>query len=127
MNTSDYIALGSCCLLGACVFGIAYGFFIYLPRVSSPTIPNPPAPPESSVDDNWEWMTTRFPIGARIDYLNRVLLVGRHDDDDDGFYSSLCEYADDKGRIREITISLDQLKAIAKRDEPKIPASHGPR
>lgn len=120
MNTAYFI------LLSTQIVVLVILLFEYIcGHRNAPTIPNPPAPPEhapksetSSVPSDYHWMVATFPIGARVDYLNIVLLIGRHDYDD-GFSSSLCEYVDDHGRIREVTISVDQLRAIAKRDEPK--------
>lgn len=78
--------------------------------------PNPPEPSQDEVD--WDWMVSTFPVGKRIDYLNRVLLVGQYRRNDYGVAVAGCEYADDNGRLRDWYLSLDQLKAIHKRDNP---------
>lgn len=97
---------------------LVYWIFRSCPAHGAPTIPNPPAPPESVetlTSPDREWMMARFPVFTRIDYLNHVLLVSRHSHPP--FLYVTCDYIDSNGHFRDFTLNIDQIRAIAKRDD----------
>jgi len=55
-----------------------------------------------------------FPVLSRIEYLGKVMQVSHHLDWRDA--GLVAEYVDDRGIVHELTLNIEQLKAIARRD-----------